>query len=442
MFMKRVHHYPAALSRDHARPRTAPAPRVEAVEAALTALIQPATYALTAEYQRRGCRWRVLSLPVMVAFVLSLIWRQVPSVSTLVRMLAREPLLWVPPLRVSQQALSQRLRELPADLFAALLPAILPTLQTRAAARQRPLAPPIRYALTHYARVWAVDASTLEALFRKVGLLRGAPRVPLGGKIVTLLDLATKLPVHLWWNPDPTVNEKTFLDRVQAVLPPDTLLLLDRGFYAFAFFEWLTAHAIPFITRQRGGHTVVTVDHVLQETPTLRDHRVHLGQRKNPCQVPLRLVEVLVAGTWHGYLTNELDPQRLPPETVIALYAQRWRIEEAFLLVKRLLGLAYLWTGALNGLALQLWATWLLYAVLVDLSDAVAEELNVPLDRISVEMVFRGLYFFAGAYQRGEATDPVRYLAQQSDLGIVKRLRKSRAVPTLDTGPPTLTCDQ
>ncbi len=45
-------------------------------------------------------------------------------------------------------------------------------------------------------------------------------------------------------------------------------------------------------------------------------------------------------------------------------------------MVKRLLGLAYFWVGSANGVQFQLWATWLLYAVLVDLTDAVAEELK------------------------------------------------------------------
>ncbi len=120
------------------------------------------------------------------------------------------------------------------------------------------------------------------------------------------------------------------------------------------------------------------------------------------------------------------------------LYSHRWRIEEAFLLVKRLLGLAYVWTGAANAIALQVWATWLLYGVLIDLSDAVAEELNLPLDRISVEMVFRGLYFFCGAFERGEASDPVQYLAAQTDLGIVKRRRPARERARLDKTLPHL----
>jgi hypothetical protein len=45
--------------------------------------------------------------------------------------------------------------------------------------------------------------------------------------------------------------------------------------------------------------------------------------------------------------------------------------------------------------------TWLFYAVLVDLGDAVAEELSLPFDHISLEMIYRGLYHFSVAYQKG-----------------------------------------
>jgi hypothetical protein len=44
-------------------------------------------------------------------------------------------------------------------------------------------------------------------------------------------------------------------------------------------------------------------------------------------------------------LTSVLEPQVLPPYVVADLYSRRWRIEETFLLLKRLLGLSYLWTG-------------------------------------------------------------------------------------------------
>ena len=75
---------------------------------------------------------------------------------------------------------------------------------------------------------------------------------------------------------------------------------------------------------------------------------------------------------------------------------------------------------------MQLWATWILYAVLVDLTDAVAEALERPFAELSMEMVYRSLYFVVGAMQRDPTTDPVRYLADEArDLGIIKRPRKS-----------------
>ena len=102
-----------------------------------------------------------------------------------------------------------------------------------------------------------------------------------------------------------------------------------------------------------------------------------------------------------------------------------YTIEDAYAIVKRLLGLAYFWAGAENGVCLQLWATWMLYAVLVDLTDAVAEALQKPLEAISVEMVYRSLYFFGQAVMRGEATDLIAYLAANAKpLGLLKRKRK------------------
>jgi hypothetical protein len=209
-------------------------------------------------------------------------------------------------------------------------------------------------------------------------------------------------------------------------VPAHTLLLLDRGFYGFPFFDHCTNHAISFITRTRSD-ACFQVRQVLQDTSGLRDRIIQFGQfRSNPCRHPVRLVELRVGQRWHQYLTNVLDPTVLSATEVAALYGHRWRVEEAFSLVKRLLGMSYLWTGAPKGIQLQVWATWLLYGVLIDLCDAIAELRQLPLDRISVEMVYRGLYHFTVAFWRGMASDPVAYLASQDDLGIVKRLRHRR----------------
>lgn len=429
---RKHHHSPVVLSRDRARPLNAPAPGSAEVEARLAELVSPATYALSAYYHRLGLRWRILNLPIMVAMVLAMIWRQVPSASFLVRMASRESLLWAPPLRVSQQAFDQRLSCLPAQLFAEVFKAVVPALLERSAARSRPKAASVGRALASFERVLVADASTLEELSRKIGLLRDTPGKVLGGNILALLDLPSKLPVHIWLNARAEANEKSYLDSLKGAIPQRTLLIFDKGFYSFPFFDWMTEEGTSFVTRAR-EHSAFQVQAELAKGPRSRDRIISLGRyRSNPCRHPVRLVEILVGSSWRGYLTNVLDPAVLSAVDVADLYGRRWRIEEAFLTVKRLLGLAYIWTGSANGVELQVWASWLLYAVLVDLSDAVAEELSLPLDAISLEMVYRGLYHFVTDQRPGQSRDPVAYLAAQTDLGIVKRRRKRGQRATLD----------
>ena len=67
----------------------------------------------------------------MLAAVLTLVWRQVPSARELNRMLARENLLWVKAICVSQQALSQRLLTFPASIFEGVLKELLVLLNQR-----------------------------------------------------------------------------------------------------------------------------------------------------------------------------------------------------------------------------------------------------------------------------------------------------------------------
>lgn len=416
---------PVELDRDHARPRTAPAPRCAQVETRLTELVLPAAFGARDAYSTRGLRERLLSLPVMVGITLSLIWRQMASVSELGRVLEQEHLLWVPPQRVSQQALSARLQRLPAELFAQVWQALQPELAARATERQRPIPQELAAVQAHFPQIWAADSTKLEAVFKKMGSLREQPGTVPGGTVEAVLDLVTKLPVQIWVDPNPHANDQCFMPQILELLPERTLLVMDRGFRSFAFYDALTERGHGFITGIN-RNAAWQPERVLDATPTMRDQLIRMGHyRSSRCQHPLRLVEVQVDGRWQAYLTNVLDPAVLSPADVVAVYGQRWRIEEAFLICKRLLGLSYLWSGDANAIALQVWATWLLYAVLIDLSDAVAEELNVSLSRISIEMVYRGFYHFAVAAQQGRASDPVAYLAQRRHrLGILKRQHK------------------
>jgi hypothetical protein len=412
-----------AIQRDRSK-RPPVAPPDPLVAARLTELIHPATLAQLEHFRSLGLRERVLTLPVMVALVLSMIWRQVGSVATLLRLLNEEGFLWTAPVQVSEQALSQRLRGFPAELFWRVLATLLPLLDQRWQARQRPLPPELAWARAHYPAVLTVDGSTLDALLRQVGLLRDRPDHPLAGRMAALLDLCSRLPRTLWYEADAQAHDQRWWPQLLAALPAGALLVVDLGWTNFRRFAGLTLAQATFITRAK-SNLAYTVERVLRRTATVHEALVWIGS--GPDRQQLRLIEVLYQGTWYRYLTNELDPLRLPAQYAVALYWQRWRIEDAYAIVKRLLGLAYFWVGSENGVQLQLWATWILYAVLVDLTDAVAEALQRPLAALSLEMVYRSLYFFTQAYHRGEASDPVAYLAAKATrLGILKRPRRSR----------------
>jgi hypothetical protein len=407
---------------DHARQRHVPAPSDAEIEARLNELVKPAVFAELDYYQQLGLRNRLLNLPVMVSLVLALVWRHIPGVSALQRLLAQERILWTEPLQVSQSALSQRFLSFPAALFERVLYNVLARLPARSTARTRPLPPRLAALRERFAGCYALDGTTLEALFRKLQALQEVPEAPLAGHLGVVADLLTHLPVRIWYAEDPASNDKAFLPQLLAWLPRDSLLVFDLGYFAFPFFDALTTAGSWFVTRLR-AKTSYTVQQVLCEQPQVRDRIVHLGQyRSNPSQHPVRLIEVVVDGVWRQYLTNVCDPERLSVLDVVAFYEQRWHIETAFALVKRLLGLAYLWVGSPNGVQLQVWATWLYYAILLDLCDDVAEQLHLPLERISVEMVARSLYHYVQARTQGYTGTAVEYLTVHAQLlGIVKR---------------------
>jgi Transposase DDE domain len=400
----------------------------------LTQIIHPSTLGQMAHFHKLGLRARRLTLPVMVALVLTMIWRQIGSTTELVRLLRQEGFLWCSPVRVTEQALSERLRTFPAELFQRVLQEVLPQMQARWAERDRPVPREIAWVRERYRRVLAVDGSTLDALLRKIGLLRHQAGHALAGRMTALLDLCSRLPEQIWYEADATAHDQRFWPRIQEALERGTLLLYDLGYTNFAIFGELTAAGVTWLTRAK-SNLGYTVERSLVVTSQVRDEMVWIGSGAERQLV--RLVQVLVGTTWRRYLTSELDHARLPAAYIAALYGQRWRIEEAYALVKRLLGLAYFWTGSENGVTLQLWATWLLYAVLIDLTDAVAARRSCLVGALSVEMTYRGIYHFTVAYQQGSATDLVTYLAENADwLGILKRKRKRKTPAfTLLTNP-------
>lgn len=402
-----------------------PSIAIEAIERELHQLLEAEQFKPIQAYHQvpeKLRRERLLTLPVMMAVVLSLVYRRIPSLSELIRVLSQEGLLWVEAMQVSKQALSQRLMQLPVRLFQAVFEQV----QARLQARPLPDSTLAGWQLLreHFSALWIADGSTLEELRRKLKV-QTQDKTVLGGKIMMVVEVLSHRPVCSWYTQATKANDKLWCETLLERLPTGGILIFDLGFFKFPWFDAFSEAEKFFLTRLR-EKTAYKVVRCLASTPLYRDEIIEMGQyRSNPCKHPVRLVSVLWGKTWYYYLTNVLHPDQLSAQQVCDLYRRRWRIEDAFALTKRLLGLAYLWVSHSNGVEIQIYATWIFYAVLNDLCAQVAITLSQPLEKISMEMVFRSLYHYSQALLRDSSTQLLAYLKTHARLfALVKAERK------------------
>jgi hypothetical protein len=333
-----------------------PLPAVAEIEAELTALLTPALFA-PRQLERRDprnpdrlirLRARILTLPVMVALVVSLVWRRLGSIAEVHRVVVQDGLLWVSPLQVSEQAIAKRLDTLPASALAAVFTEVSARLQ----AQPQPQLPGLaRWAdvRMRFSRIALVDGSTLEALRKKTQTLHAQPGVVLAGRVMAMVEAFTHRPLWQLYTEDAAANDKRFAAEILAAVPERGLLIFDLGFLSFLWFDDCTDQQKFCVTRLR-QKTAYRVTQVLAQSPYYRDELIEVGlHHSHPCRHPLRLVSVLWRGQWYRYLTNVLDPVQLSARDICELYRRRWRIEDAFLLTKRVLDLAYLWKASANG---------------------------------------------------------------------------------------------
>ena len=92
------------LNRDHAKKTQRPMVEDRVIAEHLTALLTPTITSGSRFFRELGLRERILTLPLMVAAVLTLLWRDVPSVTELGRLLETEGFLWCQRTKVSRTA--------------------------------------------------------------------------------------------------------------------------------------------------------------------------------------------------------------------------------------------------------------------------------------------------------------------------------------------------
>ena len=136
-----------------------------------------------------------------------------------------------------------------------------------------------------------------------------------------------------------------------------SILLFDRGFMDFRWFNRLTADGVWFITRVKRDMQYEVVDSTEIETgaEVVRDDRVQLTGRLSRIKYPgpLRVVTIQKEnGERFQFLTNN---PTLAPSTIALAYRDRWEIENFFKILKQNLKIKSFLSTSPNAVWTQIW---------------------------------------------------------------------------------------
>lgn len=135
-----------------------------------------------------------------------------------------------------------------------------------------------------------------------------------------------------------------------------TMLVFDRGYTDYDWFQQLTGQGVHFVTRLKDNARYLVVENRKGTAPeVLSDEIIVLEKQAASEQAPfLRLVRYWDEAAQRElvFLTNHLD---LAAHTVAAIYRQRWQIELLFKALKQNLRIKTFVGTSANALQTQIW---------------------------------------------------------------------------------------
>lgn len=253
--------------------------------------------------------------------------------------------------QIARSSIARVNEQQPASLFEELFHKLL--------ARTQGLSPGHRFRFK--GRLISLDASLIEltaSLFpwAKYQKTKGAIKIHVG------LDHAGYLPTFL------TVTEgrKHEIPWARGLeLPAGSVVVFDRGFYDYQFFNQLNQKKIRFVTRLKRDipFTVLERRRVRRGSGLTSDQTIRLtGHKALSYDLVLRRVGYRdpETGRHYYFLTNATD---LAASTIAEVYRERWQIELFFKWIKQNLRIkAFLGTST-NAVLSQLWVALCAYLV-------------------------------------------------------------------------------
>lgn len=303
------------------------------------------------------------------------------------------------PIVISDEAVFRRLGTAGTAVLERLFATVLAILTDRLAPLIAQQGPPLA---PFAADVVGLDETTFDKVARKIPTLRGVPKKDhrlLPGKLAGVFDVRRQLWRRVLRIEHATQNEKVAARSLLDGLARGTLILADLGYFAFRWFDELTAAGFFWVSRVRAKASFVPIHTFFAQGET-RDELVWVGAyRADQARFQARLVQFKVRDHCYQYLTNVLDPRVLPLADIARLYARRWDIEMAFNLVKTHLDLHALWSAKQDVLWIQVWAVLIVSQILQAMRWEIAVRAGVDVFDVSLPLLVK---YASSAAARGE----------------------------------------
>lgn len=230
-------------------------------------------------------------------------------------------------------------------------------------------------------------------------------------KLHTLLNMDGCIPDFLTITDGKTSD--IAMARSLSSFPPDSIIVMDRGYIDFKWLYSLNKKSCFFVTRAKSNlnYFVIGQQEVEPGSGVTEDLQVELISKNAVRDYPelVRMIKYYDEENkkYYTFLTNNTE---LPPETIAAIYKSRWHIELFFKWIKQNLKIkAFLGTSE-NAVMSQIWVAMITYLLIafiefqtkysgsrLDLIRIIRETLFrkvafieiLSLDRFSINEVFR-----------------------------------------------------
>lgn len=211
-------------------------------------------------------------------------------------------------------------------------------------------------------KLYSLDSFTIDLClsmfpWAKFRTTKGAVKLHVG------LDHQGYLPTFLRVT-DGKVHDMTIARSLD--LPTDSIVVFDRGYAAYNWFNTLNSKGIFFVTRQksRAAYTVVERNSVNKKQGLTSDQTIRIkGEYAKVCPFNMRRIGYRdpETGKHYTFLTNNFS---LSAMTIARIYQSRWQIELFFKWIKQNLKIkTYLGTSK-NAVLTQIWIAVCIYLIL------------------------------------------------------------------------------